>query len=161
LAAGDLDRDQRAEVIITSLDSTTVLANDGTGVFTPGAPFPSQWRAVLHDLDADGHLDLATYGTLAAVSVHLGNGDGTFQPASNVVTPAVIRRLVVVAIDGDGDPDLAGDTPAATVVLVGNGDGTWTIAPAHVVDVTGDGNVDIAGLGPRDQAHFVPASQCP
>jgi hypothetical protein len=207
MTVGDLDGDQRAEVIITSLDSTAVLANDGTGVFTPGAPFPSQWRAVLQDLDADGHLDLATYGTVAAVSVHLGNGDGTFQPASHVATPAVIRRLVVVDIDGDGDPDLAGDTPTATVVLVGNGDGTfaagadlpgapgalvavadldhaapldivgtggallragavtraetWTIAPAHVVDVTGDGNVDIAGLGPRDQAHFVLASQCP
>jgi hypothetical protein len=207
MTVGDLDGDQRAEVIITSLDSTTVLANDGTGVFTPGTPFPSQRLAVLHDLDADGHLDLATYGTVAAVSVHLGNGDGTFQPASQVATPAVIRRLVVVDIDGDGDPDLAGDTPTATVVLVGNGDGTfaagadlpdapgalvavadldhaapldivgtggallraaavtraetWTIAPAHVVDVTGDGNLDIAGLGPRDQAHFVIASQCP
>jgi hypothetical protein len=206
ISVGDLDGDQRPEVVTTSLDRTTVLGNDGTGTFTPGAAFPSQGRALLHDLDSDGRLDLVTYGSTTAVSVHLGLGNRTFQPAVDVATPATVRRLVVTDLDGDGVADLAGEIPTETLVLVGAGDGTftagpalppapgnllavadldyaapldvlgtggalvragaasraetWTIAPALLVDVTGDGNLDIAGLGPRDHAHFVLASLC-
>jgi len=118
-------------------------------------------EVVSADFNNDGQLDLATAG-YGNVSVLLGNGDGTFQPAQ--VSAAANAPMVSMAVgdfDADGNLDIAtaNDTYSyypdedVTVVL-GNGDGTFGPAAHYPVqigypksiavgDVTGDGKLDL------------------
>jgi hypothetical protein len=106
------------------------------------------------DVNLDGNLDLVATNQGTPVSVLLGNGDGTFQPAMTYDTGAVIPQAVVVTdVNGDGKPDLiVGGLSGGVGVLLGNGDGTfkpvvissdiggWDVA---VADINGDGKPDL------------------
>jgi hypothetical protein len=96
------------------------LAHDANGL-----------RLVATDLNHDGKLDLAVAlqhfpAAKKALAVLLGNGDGTFQPATLSV-PGEALDVAAADFNGDGNMDLAlarfffGDT----AVLLGNGDGTF------------------------------------
>jgi len=114
------------------------------------------WGIAVGDFNGDGKLDIAvTNGGDNAVSILLGNGDGTFQP--QLVYPTGTRPTSVVAGDfnRDGKLDLAITTLDNTVnVLLGNGDGTFRphvdyatgLNPQWlaVADFNGDGYLDIA-----------------
>ena len=89
---------------------------------------------VVADFNGDGKLDLAVSNVGSGnVSVLLGNGDGTFQPATNFDTG--LPNPVALAkgdFNNDGKLDLAtfqaGDpgppTTGAMSVLLGKGDGS-------------------------------------
>ena len=109
------------------------------------------------DFNGDGRLDLATATEgSSAVTVLLGNGDGTFQNAGSFSTGGVgIQVLTVGDFFGDGRLDLvaANGGGSGVSILRGNGDGTF---PSHEVlpvtggtalavgDFNGDGNLDLA-----------------
>jgi len=120
------------------------------------------------DFNGDRVLDLAVINCVQApsapcsgfVSVFLGNGDGTFEPAIN--TPVGTQPLVITAGDFNGDGKLdvvvVDNPPTATgpviLLFLGNGDGTFqspvTVAsggPASYVlavgDFNGDGKLDL------------------
>jgi hypothetical protein len=90
------------------------------------------------------------------VSVLLGNGDGTFQPAVNYPVGSGARSVTVGDFNGDGKLDLAvanlSDNNVTT--LLGNGDGTFAAAGNYAVgtgavsvaagDFNGDGKLDLA-----------------
>jgi hypothetical protein len=103
------------------------------------------------------------------VSILLGNGDGTFQPAVIYASGGALANSVAVGdFNGDGAPDLAvvngcaSETTAAgcsqngsVAVLLGNGDGTFQPPVAYVsggndgdfvavADFNGDGYLDLA-----------------
>ena len=90
------------------------------------------------------------------MSVLLGNGDGTFQPAVNFAAGACPDSVALGDVNGDGRPDLAVANGNNSVsVLLGNGDGTFQAAvssprrgrfPVSVAlgDVNGDGKPDLA-----------------
>ena len=68
------------------------------------------------------------------VSVLLGNGDGTFQPAMTYgVGPNVSDSVAVADVNGDGKPDILAAigceglpcSKSGFSVLLGNGDGTF------------------------------------
>lgn len=118
---------------------------------------PADGVAVLAaDLNGDGIPDAITVNnTAATVSVLLGNGDGSFQAASQyAVDPSPIQALIV-DVNQDGIPDIVTVNSSASVsVLLGNGDGTFqakrTFAvisgPVAIVagDFNGDGIPDLA-----------------
>jgi hypothetical protein len=135
----------------------------------PNAPQPDPVRfvgvgqnpmaLVTGDFNGDGVLDLATADQgSGTVSVLLGGGDGTFQPARTFAVPDHPTTLVLGDFNGDGRPDLATlDGTAGTVsVLLGIGDGNFRLVshfplPGHpdslvTVDSNHDGHLDLAAL---------------
>jgi len=109
------------------------------------------------DFNGDGFPDLvATDVNSSAISVSLGNGDGSFGPALKFQTGRSPESVGVGDFNGDGIPDIAvANTAENTVsVLLGNGDGTFQaqstfgsgLAPVSIVvgDFNADGIADLA-----------------
>jgi hypothetical protein len=83
------------------------------------------------DLRSDGNLGLVTLTGSGDVSVFLGKGDGTFQPAVSYPVAANPILVRLGDFDGDGKLDILvaseSNTAVAIVsvsVLLGNGDGS-------------------------------------
>lgn len=83
-------------------------------------------RQAAADLNGDGKLDLmGTVSLQNAISVRLGNGDGTFQAEVDYPTATGPGNLVVRDFNGDGRPDIAVVCSGMVSLLLGNGDGTF------------------------------------
>jgi Flp pilus assembly secretin CpaC len=129
-------------IVANSADNTIgVLLGDGTGNFATQVTYPAgtdpvwiatgQFNNNTSALNNDMFLDLAVVNKAAnTVSVFLGNGDGTFQPRTDLATGAT--PVSVVAADfhdltGTGFIDLAVANQADNTISIfqGNGDGTF------------------------------------
>ncbi len=112
--------------------------------------------ATVGDFNGDGKQDLAVVNSGSGnVSILLGNGDGTFQPAVNYSVSSSPTFAAVGDFNGDGKLDLVVANGSANTVsiLVGNGDGSFQPpvqysvgVPADytaVADFNGDGKPDL------------------
>ncbi len=115
------------------------------------------------DFNGDGYLDLATANISSDdISILLGNGDGTFQPAAEIPLPGFQEPTAIVAAEfnGDGRLDLAvaGDSLTegyGVDVLLGNGDGTFeppTFYPVGGIDPVALVAAQFRANGPYDLA---------
>jgi hypothetical protein len=176
IVAGDFNGDGRLDLAVADGDGVQLLLGDGDGTFQPAVTYAAGDSAaaiVAGDFTGDGHLDLAVAGSnydpatntnVGEVSVLLGNGDGTFQPAVTYAVGFSPTAIVAGDFTGDGHLDLAvadqgdelngGSNPGGVYVLVGNGDGTFQPAVQYAVgsgpvaivagDFTGDSRLDLA-----------------
>lgn len=107
------------------------------------------------DFNHDGKLDVAVSSCNAvSLSVFLGNGNGTFQPAATYDAGPDANSLLTGDFNRDGNLDLAVISGTGLNLLLGNGDGTFQMAkvsPAGNVpnslvagDFNGDGKLDLA-----------------
>jgi hypothetical protein len=136
---------------------TMMLTADAAAPFQPipGGQGPSS--IVAGDFTQSGHLDLAVADEGSdEISILLGNGDGTFQPAVQYPVAGSPTAITAGDFTGDGKLDLAvADSSSNEVsVLLGNGDGTFQQPVQYAVetdpvaivagDFGGNGRVDLA-----------------
>jgi hypothetical protein len=181
IAVADLNGDGKPDIVVTNHSGTVgVLLGKSGGFFQPVVAYDSgglySHSIVVVDLNKDGRLDLVVVDDYCAsvnescVSVLLGNGDGTFQPAATYDAggypyasgPGINIPIFVADVNGDGKPDLvvANATDRNQVgdgvvgVLFGNGNGTFQpvvrydsggfgVSGAALADVNGDGKLDV------------------
>ena len=134
IASGDLNGDRKMDLIMALRnDKVKILLGEGNGTFSDGPVYEygdTPTSIAIADLDRDGRLDLAVSngGPMSnAVSIWLGNGDGTFRQPTDYRTGK--RPLVVSFADFNGDriEDLLvinGQMDTFTIFL-GNGNGTF------------------------------------
>ncbi|HXW54610.1 MAG TPA: VCBS repeat-containing protein [Candidatus Cybelea sp.] len=187
LVGGDFNGDGKLDLACALYDegsATTfvyVLLGNGDGTFTqvPGSPITITGviggALIAGDFNGDGKLDLGmTTGpslnegsTPGAVYIFLGNGDGTFTPASGSPIAVGIEPgpIAMADFNGDGKVDLAiGNVMSNNVtLLLGNGDGTFTEATGSpfavgrgpgalaVADFIGSGRLGLAVVNYYDR----------
>jgi hypothetical protein len=149
---GDFNNDGKLDVFLPSNASgnpAIVLLGNGDGTFQSridsssfavSGYYPRGWT--VGDFNGDGKLDVAATlpnnsANSGRYTVLLGNGDGTFQ--AGIVGPAVLgyaRWVTAGDFNGDGKLDLAtadgqqingSSGNAEMTILLGNGDGTFTL----------------------------------
>jgi hypothetical protein len=147
----DVNGDGKPDLLVAAYRNIAVLLGNGDGTFQPAVTYGwgggdgTSWGAHslgVADLNHDGIPDLVVASGIfpwpwgqSTVAVLLGNGDGTFQAATNYDSGGVYAfSLGVGDVNGDGKPDLLvvnncvgiGCSTAGSVgVLLGNGDGTF------------------------------------
>jgi len=166
-ATGDFNGDGRADLIYTINDpeiSLSLLTGNGDGTFNAPVNFPNTAHfdspaIVATDLDNDTRLDVVVAHQIAChtapctvartISVLLGLGDGTFQPAREIEVGTGMSSIAVGDFNRDGLKDLgiAGDR-SQIHILLGLGDGTFrqqTLTPITEGNLGVDGtDIDIA-----------------
>jgi hypothetical protein len=161
IVIADFNHDGANDIAFGDRDGVVVIPGRGdfsfrTGTILPGTTaFPRGLATA--DLRGNGILDLVASNFFDdIVTVTLGNGDGTFQPAVSYRIGGASVAVTVGDVNGDGIPDIvaANATDNSVSVLLGNGDGTFQretrylvgTGPESVVvgDFTGNGSQGIA-----------------
>ncbi len=176
IVCGDFNGDGKPDIVVGNdggayLGSVSFLAGDGTGKL--GVPkytsdqYPDSGEALsTGDFNGDGKLDLIIVGipgVFSGVAVALGNGDGTFSTGQELTLNGATGPILTTAV-GDVDHDgcldaVLFDLGGTATFFKGNCDGTFQTsnpaytplgdagASAFLVDLNGDGNLDIVGGG--------------
>ena len=184
---GDWNGDMKPDLAVVNQCQTsssctgtvTILLGNGDGTFQVPPNYASGGydadSVAVGDLNRDGKPDLVVAnlcqgntcgrGNSGYVSVLLGNGDGTFQPAQEYATGGFGASSVAIAdLNGDGNADVVVanqcstsdcKTSGSVSVLLGNGNGTlraaqtyasggYTALSVAIADFNKDGNLDLA-----------------
>ncbi len=172
LTVGDFNGDGKVDLAVTNLFGNNVMVFLGNGNGTFAIPLtvsaglaPSGIAAA--DLNGDGKVDLVVTNQSVGganpvvgqtVSVLLGNGNGTFQPAVPYATGSSPCDVAIADLDGNGTLDLVvancnSTTTKNVSVLFGNGNGTfgpalslitgWDPSAVAIADTNGNGKPDL------------------
>ncbi|MGI8908471.1 MAG: FG-GAP repeat domain-containing protein [Candidatus Sumerlaeaceae bacterium] len=174
VATADLNGDGHLDVLTSHWNGVSVHLGNGTGGIGPATTFATAGNSgcypgliAVGDVNGDGNADIVAPHSgnmtfeepdLDFISVSLGRGDGTFQPAVPYTTGIDPIRIVIADFTADGRVDLAVLNQASYNVSLheGNGDGSFK-TPLYfgvgnsprdfcAIDMNGDGRSDLAAL---------------
>lgn len=141
-------------VFMNSADGTCAVDSFLVPGNTVGnTPSPSEAQ----DFNFDGLTDLCTANIQGdSISILIGNGDGTYQPATTPSAGNQPRGITTLDADGDGDIDIVNTNASSgnAMLWLNNGDGTFqspsTFQPGisqewsvQADDLNGDGIFDL------------------
>ena len=138
LATGDFNGDGNADLLIGEADGSLIgLLGDGRGNVRSAGTVAHVGSAVsiaVGDFNRDGILDVAVSDFQGnAVAVLLGTGGGTFRPGWSFALPqrGTVYHLMAADFNRDGIADvvITSGEESAYIVMLGNGNGTFTYAP--------------------------------
>jgi type II secretory pathway component GspD/PulD (secretin) len=166
IATGDFNGDTKLDLAVANQTANTVsiLLGNGDGTFQPKRDIPTGAGPISVVTAAFNSTNNANLGFAVAnhadnsISIFLGNGDGTFTPATPpaIATGAGPSSIAAADFNGDGIIDLAVTNQTANTVSIflGNGNGTFQPrvdyatgnAPLYVAtgDFVGNGVPDLA-----------------
>ena len=136
VAVADFNGDGKFDLVRGSTGGNTIAVylSNGDGTFGSAQTFtaaPGVGTIAVADVNGDGKADVVTANSQTtggdSISVLLGNGDGTFQPAQSYAVGAELISIALDDFDGDGRIDLArrewNGTAYQTSILFN--DGVW------------------------------------
>jgi Bacterial Ig-like domain (group 3)/FG-GAP-like repeat len=159
---GDLNRDGLLDLVLTdwSTDIAQVMFGNGKGGFIPGTTFATTEMpspAAIADFNGDKLLDVAigsgnpqSNSPHNPIYVYLGNGTGQFSVGIWNNGGRVLHRLTPTDFNNDGHTDLLAGFGPTNRLLLGNGNGTLTLAAtlaqgwSGLGDFNHDGKIDMA-----------------
>jgi hypothetical protein len=164
IALGDMNDDGKLDLVTAG----SVVLGNGDGTFREPVRTARDWEeTAVSDFNGDGKLDMAALrwadhdeALNPAVSVLLGNGDGSLGWDLEYAKGTEVDSVAVGDLDLDGKTDVAVGrrNDWDVVVLLGNGDGTlraplWFSGggePYHLAigDLNGDGKLDLVSASP-------------
>ena len=167
VVVADFDGDGNADFAVAFANSwVVVMLGNGDGTFRNAGTYATNSKSstetgialAVEDFNGDGKPDLAvTDAANLAVSVLLGNGDGTFQAASSYSAGGAPLSIALGDLNGDGAPDVVVGLNGQVAVLPGNGTGgllaphlqtaASQITAVALGDFNGDGKLDVAAAG--------------
>ena len=170
-------------VVSEGTNTVSILQSNFTGNFTAGGSYSTgsqPWGIVAADFFGTGQLGLAiTNSGDNTITILLPNGGGTFRPGNTISLPGVFpTQLVAGDFNGDGKIDLAvlntcgtgaggcfpqaaPQVPGTVTILLGNGDGTFTVSSVTLTtgnvpyaiaaaDLNDDGFIDLVIANQND-----------
>jgi hypothetical protein len=164
MTSGYFDRSGNLDLAVVTSAGVDILLGNGDGTFQPAGTYATGVNPLgvaVGDFTGDGNFDLAVVNGRTSdsyngsVSILLGNGDGTFQPARNMALGDWPYAIAVGDFRGDGHMDLAvvNHIGRGVTVFLGNGDGTFQPGQRYTVgnnpravkvgDFTGSGRDDL------------------
>jgi hypothetical protein len=173
IALADFNGDHNLDLEMLDSSVIAVALGNGDGTFQVPSTYRSGTYSVavaIGDINQDQQLDLVVaniYCYYGCITLLLGNGDGTFQPALTFSTPGPTVGVAVADVDGNGINDILVVIPSypnegsddVMGVLLGNADGTFQPTLVFstngvnwvqfaVADLNRDGRPDIATTAP-------------
>ena len=169
IAAADLDGDGVQDLVAADgVSVAKVFRGLGGGTFDAGTALTGMKTPsalAVGDVDGDGRLDLEI-ATATGVALLRGSGGGTFA-APTFFFGGPLDALVLGDLNGDGvlDAVAANANKTQVSVLLGLGGGKYAGAVNYalpstprsitLVDIDGDGHLEIVAVSPRDSAHLL------
>lgn len=171
IAVGDMNGDGNLDLLTSANGAVnpgvTLALGTGQGTFGTVVPValgasPGQLR--VGDVNADGNLDFVVTAVAAlpanglptaVLAVRLGNGQGGFVAAPDVLVDLGASNLHLADFNNDGRLDCLVGSPSSGLLktYLGNGQGGFALAASapvsrtgrtDVADLTGDGLLDVA-----------------
>ena len=143
---GDFNGDGLQDILLSSSWAVECRLAEGDGTFRSTMTLGIGGEPFTGDFDGDGKVDFVQWSN-GFLSLYPGNGDGSFAAAVSV--PFFVRDALAVA---DMNNDGIDDVVTWTDILFGSATRTFTSlryeqfyehGPAAIVDLNGDGNLDI------------------